>query len=1240
MGSATKSSKLKKSHENLLIRTYVANIQGRGGGSGDKLAELAVRTDDKDFIVLNETNCRKGSENSIALNCRAIAITDGGESDKMRGFGTSVASKVFNPDTDKIIECNDKCEISAISRKISSEAYMTVIGVYLSPNASNEKVSCFWTELERVLKSRVDAADKIILIGGDPNACIGTPRFNRLERLREKYHGFRVISSPTRGKNQPDHVLAFYDPTLFTVDGVVVDGVGDHNAMEIEVSSTVIKSLREVWSKKRIVVDTGNPDVIAEQLQYQLSNFNPKRFEGLSLLPSDIDKLTVIFAESVAEVRERNFTYKSIVLPEHKNKRIKCKLLREAQFCLNRVWTATKKLAGKPGNQGLRENLVKKKSAYAAACRIAAKSSILKNISKMRKFSKVNTSRFFKMTGMHLRFDGIAAIDSREDIDKKLDAAELNYHHTGEMFDPDELVGLFQGIRKFDINTNPEFICKRIKKLTKVDDFFKKHANILAGPLSVLLAQIKKIEYFPASCKIARLALLPTRTIFFLEFLPKLLEDIIDAAVEDVMPPECEGQMAYIKNRSGNLCVAIGLDAAERSDENVLNIEWDQTKAFDSTNWGATCRAYEEKAGLGRFIWDYLQNRTYKYVYDITGNSRTGFQDVPMGRGTWPGTLLGPRIFSIFQGTNTVMNKSNPVWLWPGKFSDDCSPVAKWSRYIDGSIQNQLDGIWKWKNDMSIGIHIQGKKRPFYYVFRKRNITTASCDAILDLGGHKIDRSYSKRQLGINMHFYRDDQEPNDYGYFLEWQGKAPLSNLAYRLQDMKYVWDTEFLRTCVQSYVVGKLQFAASLYWLRATNASIRRARFDYCMALASVVGCNVAEIVGMMNCKTRGIGETCQNYQKLCRFLNLPTMHDMAVKDARNMIRQWFIYDSSRFVAVPRNSGVPIANSVDVHIAGFIFDITGISEIDNAFGGAKTLISDLFKLSIEKSNDFYPGYRSAKKSGSLTQMDDSSLQSILPEWQRDYKSATDETRKLYKQLGKKDPDDRSIMNTFWLMCRDRFKVLERYHRVVKHLERTPVPQRFSTVEKRTSDGPKTPVAKRQRHFVIECKSSAPLRRAKLIEGKMTCWICGYSIKQKKLIEFECCDTGKVSHNLCWKNQSDGNTPIMCCNVKHYYKSGSRIPDKNVVFNREPVKSLKMSKPRIDKMRDEMYCSSCDKMVDLNDPSEKDHLKYTCPGIPSTPLKPDFSRNQLARRMAALGARKKLHNHNFSPHKPTEPTQ
>ena len=133
------------------------------------------------------------------------------------------------------------------------------------------------------------------------------------------------------------------------------------------------------------------------------------------------------------------------------------------------------------------------------------------------------------------------------------------------------------------------------------------------------------------------------------------------------------------------------------------------------------------------------------------------------------------------------------------------------------------------------------------------------------------------------------------------------------------------------------------------------------------------------------------------------------------------------------------------------------------------------------------------------------------------------------------------------------------------------------------------------------------------------------------------------MSHTLCWKNQSESNTPIMCCNVKHYFKNGSRIPDNNVVFtnpkNDQNMRAAKLAQ-KTDRIQAEMYCSSCDSVVDLGDPLSKNHLKFSCPGLPSTPLKEGFTTPQFARRMAALGASKKLYNHNFSPHKPTEPTQ
>ena len=152
---------------------------------------------------------------------------------------------------------------------------------------------------------------------------------------------------------------------------------------------------------------------------------------------------------------------------------------------------------------------------------------------------------------------------------------------------------------------------------------------------------------------------------------------------------------------------------------------------------------------------------------------------------------------------------------------------------LSGEVQKQLDSIWDWSLDNFIDFHVTGKKRPFYYVFRKSHVNSDGgiWDANLKFHTTKFDRGYQKRQLGVLVNLYKDSVPTNRYGYELEWRGKRPLSNVAYRLQEMKYSWDTSFLRTSVQAYVVGKLQFAAALYWLRGSQASIKRARFDYCI-------------------------------------------------------------------------------------------------------------------------------------------------------------------------------------------------------------------------------------------------------------------------------------------------------------------------------------------------------------------------------------------------------------------------
>ena len=131
-----------RNNGNLKLRLYVSNIQGRGK---DKIPQLTARTGDADFIVLNETNAHPGDEQSISLGCRGVALSDGGESKKKLGFGTAVMSKSFDPESDSIIVRSAVREIAAVRCEVSPSVFMSVVGMYCSPNDTAKDVDLFFS---------------------------------------------------------------------------------------------------------------------------------------------------------------------------------------------------------------------------------------------------------------------------------------------------------------------------------------------------------------------------------------------------------------------------------------------------------------------------------------------------------------------------------------------------------------------------------------------------------------------------------------------------------------------------------------------------------------------------------------------------------------------------------------------------------------------------------------------------------------------------------------------------------------------------------------------------------------------------------------------------------------------------------------------------------------------------------------------------------------------------------------
>ena len=514
-----------------------------------------------------------------------------------------------------------------------------------------------------------------------------------------------------------------------------------------------------------------------------------------------------------------------------------------------------------------------------------------------------------------------------------------------------------------------------------------------------------------------------------------------------------------------------------------------------------------------------------------------------------------------------------------------------------------------------------------YYVYRKEN-QPGSYDANLYFGECKFERHYSKRQLGIAINVFKDDEPSNEHGYELEWSGKRPLAPLCYRLQDMKYVWDTEFMRKCTQAYVVGRLQFGSSLYWLRATNASTVRARFDYCMALAATVGCSTPEVVGMFNCKTRRVGATCKNYLELCRYLDLPTLREMAINDSKSLIRQWFLYDKERF-------------EYETKVTTSDGKIVETYKMVGVIAEKGTLLYDLYHLSLEEVKTRYPVYHKMKANDpkSLYELTEEERWEIIPHWMRDYEMSTKSTHETRKRLGLCKTSYRDCINTFWLVVREKFNILERYSRAVRHLELTPRKAACKRLrEDDSTDVISTPNAKRRKTQSLSCQSLTPIRRAKCAEGKLKCWICGYGITTKNKTVFECCD--RVSHVLCCRNQPKvvKETAKQCHNVSHYMRRDSRMADYHVKLTESVKRKMTVTERQDEKtkrIKRLLHCTVCDKDI-LTDKVlfMKHHLKFECTSVPSPTLDEGFSHSELVQRMAALGTVKRITRANATKNK------
>ena len=83
----------------------------------------------------------------------------------------------------------------------------------------------------------------------------------------------------------------------------------------------------------------------------------------------------------------------------------------------------------------------------------------------------------------------------------------------------------------------------------KTSAHFKVISSEIAPAILTMFKLMGALKYYPKPCRVSKLTFLPTRSIFSLAFLPKVLEMGLMEKMQEVSPEETAGQMAYMNDR-------------------------------------------------------------------------------------------------------------------------------------------------------------------------------------------------------------------------------------------------------------------------------------------------------------------------------------------------------------------------------------------------------------------------------------------------------------------------------------------------------------------------------------------------------------------------------------------------------------------------------------------------------------------------------------------------------------------
>ena len=918
---------------------------------------------------------------------------------KLSGFGTAIISKfseTFEPlplDHDGV-----PYEIACGILNLGGLRGL-VIGAYRSPSMTDsDEIDGFYKAISDVLTKHWDASLAFKLVCMDDNKTISKVQAVQERWLIQKHKMRNMIGHQVtrlRSNTQPDSILCSFNPLLCNVRASVISPLGskmDHNAIRIKIISSHIKPRIPTYRNITRLVRVKTDELIGEELNRLCNLFlvqNKDRYGRLVEMTEKekdnvTDEITKNLYNIIAETKKFGWKKKIVRLPdciadsddkwtvkigmEHarmeklgfilqsdpKNKEALAKFEHAQERCLE--FMAEKRDAdcdldlkhnnGEHGAVKIRnfyrwcDKFVNNKSSYMKNC-----STVLTQAQKIDKLKTHDATFVSKDPDFHCEM-----------------AQKLNII-------PD---------RTFDLSSwrpskSNDKLAKFIKSRRKIDKFFKVHAEIIAEPLYMLLHTIQVSNYFPKQMRTSKATFIPGRTIFSLDTLTKIVEGVLGCTLTDCTEADFKVNgdpdgFAYRKNRGVISCMAITLSSIEKAPKEdgyspVIKVA-DLKKAYNVTKRSTVVAEAQRIAGAGRLIMTRWKDRTYTFEGQVRGHE--------YNRGTDAGAILAVWSFDRWISTDRSCQKRalpdgrNSVILETCNFSDDRNPSAKGSDVQNGRFQNEVvDGMEHWAMDEDAEFHLTGPKEPGLMIFTQLLADGSSSKIptnIADIRFFNSPIKITSRQkiLGLtvttepflfsqgnNSSLFKTKKNEeiftiqaremiNKYGYFLD-PDLSFMVNCAYRYHQLRDEITPSKMKTIISAYFLGKLRFAISMHFLRCTQKQIDTMRFYYGMAMSAILDVSAYETLGASCCFNRTVSDSHEPFKQLCKIVGLPTLKDLAIKDAKSCIEQIFIARKEWFK--PNN-----ARQWDKEIMRY-------------------------ELQKEKSEKFYPKYLNPERKGTLVE-------------------------------------------------------------------------------------------------------------------------------------------------------------------------------------------------------------------------------------------------------------------------------